>query len=243
MGDLATVALLALLPPAGNLAGAVLAEVLPVTDRWLNRALHTAAGVVVAVVAFEIFPPALDVAAPWILSSAFLAGGMLYVGAQALIGKVTSEEDGRAEGRMWMIYLAVSTDLFADGLLLGAGASVSTSLGIALAAGQVLADMPEGFASIFTFRANGVPRRRRLLLSVSFFVPTFVAAGLAVAVLRDAGEVVQYAALVVAAGLFTVAAFEDMVKEAHASKEDSVLSPLALIGGFTLFGLVSGALG
>ena len=56
MPELLTVALLALLPPAGNFAGGLLAESLPVTDRWLNRALHAAAGVVIAVVAFEIFP-------------------------------------------------------------------------------------------------------------------------------------------------------------------------------------------
>lgn len=144
---------------------------------------------------------------------------------------------------MWMIYLAVATDLFGDGLLLGAGASVSAGLGLALALGQVLANMPEGFAAIFTFRANDVPRRRRLLLAASFFVPTLLGAAIAYAVLRDAAEAVQYIARVVTAGLFTVAAFEDMIHEAHEADEDSRISTLALIGGFGLFGFVSGALG
>ena len=242
MPELLTVALLALLPPAGNLAGGLLAESLPVTDRWLNRALHAAAGVVIAIVAFEIFPEALDVAAPWVLGLAFMAGGLLYLLAQGLIeGAVSGEGEGTS--RMWMIYLAVATDLFGDGLLLGAGASVSAGLGLALALGQVLADIPEGFASIFTFRANGVARGRRLLLSASFFVPTLLGAAIAYAVLRDASEAVQYTALVVTAGLFTVAAFEDMIHEAHEADEDSRISTLALIGGFALFGFVSGALG
>lgn len=43
---MASVLLLALLPVAGNLAGGLLAETVPLTDRWLNRALHAAAGVV-----------------------------------------------------------------------------------------------------------------------------------------------------------------------------------------------------
>lgn len=242
MPALMSLALLALLPPAGNFVGGLLAESLPVTDRWLNRALHGAVGVVIAIIAFEIFPAALAVASPWTLSVAFMAGGLLYIVAQTLI-KGTDGESGEGTSRMWMIYLAVATDLFGDGLMLGAGASVSAGLGMTLALGQVLADIPEGFAAIFTFRANGVPRRRRLLLSASFFVPTLLGAAIAYAVLRDASEAVQHGALAVTAGLLTVAAFEDMIQEAHEADDDSRISTLALIAGFALFGVVSGALG
>lgn len=233
--------LLALLPPAGNFAGGLLAEAVPRSARWLNLALHAAAGVVIAVVAVEIFPEALDVAPPWVVGVAFLAGGLLYLAAEWLIeDRLTADRED--SGRMWMIYLAVATDLFGDGLMLGAGTSVSPGLGLTLALGQVLADVPEGFASIFTFRANDVPRGRRLLLSASFFVPTLLGAGLAYALLRGRGQAVQYAALVATAGLFAVAAFEDMIREAHNTADDSRVSTIALIGGFVVFVFVSSAL-
>ena len=45
------VLLLALLPFAGNFAGAALAETLSPSDAWRNRALHAAVGIVFAVVA------------------------------------------------------------------------------------------------------------------------------------------------------------------------------------------------
>lgn len=70
-----------------------------------------------------------------------------------------------------MIYLAVATDLFGDGLLIGSGTAVAASLGLVLAVGQVLADIPEGAATAITFRANEVPRRKRLLLSATFLIP------------------------------------------------------------------------
>ena len=54
--------------------------------------------------------------------------------------------------------------------------------------------------------------------------------------------VVTLAASVVAAGLFVVAAVEDMIKEAHEADDDSSVSTLALIGGFALFGVVSSLL-
>ena len=47
------------------------------------------------------------------------------------------------------------------------------------------------------------------------------------------------AALVVVAGLLTLAAVEDMLQEAHESREDSKRSTLAFLVGFVLFTLVS----
>ena len=239
MPEIVTVLLLALLPGLGNFTGGLVAEALPRSDVWLNRALHAAAGVVMAVVAVEIFPEALQVASAWTLGIAFAAGGLLYLAAEAAVERRAPE----GEGRMWMIYLAVATDLFGDGLMIGAGTAVSAGLGLVLAAGQVLADLPEGFAAMSTLRANDVGRRRRLLLSASFFVPVLLAAALSFLLLRDRPESWQYTALVATAGLFTVAAFEDMITEAHETVDDSRYSTVALIAGFVLFVFVSAGLG
>lgn len=56
-----------------------------------------------------------------------------------------------------MIFLAVATDLFGDGLLIGAGTAVSAYLGITLAIGQIMANIPEGLASLSTFRTTTRP--------------------------------------------------------------------------------------
>ena len=233
------VLLLALLPPAGNFFGGLVAEMLPGSAAWRNRALHAAVGVVFAVVAVEIIPEALGKLAGWQIAAAFVTGGVIYLLAEALI----EWRSGVGQSRMWMIYLAVATDLFGDGLMIGAGASVATSLGLVLAVGQVLADVPEGAASVFTFRANNVPRRRRLLLSASFVLPAVGAAAIAYLFLRGRPETWQLAALVGTAGLFAVAAFEDMIREAHASDDDSRISTLALLFGFAAFTVVSGGIG
>lgn len=239
MGELVTVMALALLPGAGNFLGGMIAEFVPPSPRWLNRALHVAAGVIIGVIAVEIFPEALDVLAGWAIAVSFLIGGLAYIGFDAFVDRVASQ--GR--DRMWMIYLAVATDLFGDGLLIGAGTSVSAGLGLALAVGQTLADAPEGFAATFTFRSNDVPRRRRLMLSASFFLPVLIGALLSFLVLREQAEVWQYAALVGTAGLFVTAAMEDMMQEAHEASSDVRGSTVALIAGVALFILVSAGLG
>lgn len=231
------VLLLALLPAAGNITGGLVAEVTPPSDRWRNRALHAAAGVVFAVVAVEIMPRAVDVVAGWLLALAFLGGGGLYLLAQRLI-----QARANGSGRMWMIYLAIASDLFSDGLLIGAGASLGGGLGLVLAVGQVLADVPEGAASTMTFRGNDVPRSRRLLLSVATVVPVLVGAALSFLLLRGRPERWQLTALVGTAGIFAVAAFEDMIAEAHET-EDTDASTAALLIGFALFTFVSTTLG
>ena len=237
--QLTTVLLLALLPGAGNFVGGVIAEVVPASARWLNRALHAATGVVIAVIAVEIFPEAIEALSGWTIGVAFAIGGMAYIALEWLVERFA----GSGRSRMWMIYLAIATDLVGDGLLIGAGTSVSAGLGIALAAGQTLADAPEGFAAILTFRDNDVPRRRRLLLSLSFFLPVVAAALLAFLVLRGRPEAWQYTALVVAGGLLSTAALEDMIQEAHDADADARTSTFALIAGFAVFVFVSTALG
>lgn len=238
MPELVTVVLFALLPPAGNFVGGLVAEVLPESKRFRSAALHAAAGVVVAVVAVEIMPTALDVLSGWAIGLAFAVGGILYLFADWGMDRLSG-----GNSRMWMIYLAVSFDLFADGLLIGAGSSIGASLGLALAVGQVLADMPEGAAAIMTFRASEVPRSRRFLLSAGLFIPPLVATLVAYLLLREAGQGTQSAALVVTAGLFSVAALEDMLKEAHEAESDSKVLTLSLVLGFSLFAIVSQILG
>lgn len=229
---------LALLPFAGNFAGAALAETLSPSDAWRNRALHAAVGIVFAVVAIEIMPEALEVLAGWQIALAFLVGGAAYLLAQTIIA---SRSEG--SGRMWMIYLAVATDLFGDGLLIGSGSAVAASLGLTLAIGQVLADVPEGAATTVTFQANGVPRNKRLLLAVILVLPVVAGAALSYVTLRDQSEALQLSALVATSGLFAVAVFEDLITEAHEASEDSRTSTAFLLVGFAVFTLVSAGLG
>ncbi len=234
---------LACLPALGNFGGGVLAEWLHPSKITLNRALHAAAGIILAVVAVEVMPEALRAAPAWLLALAFLTGGGAYLLVEAGIERWQQRKQTAAGTGAWMVYVAVATDLVGDGLLIGAGSTVSSELALLLALGQVLADIPEGFAVLANFRDKGMGRAKRLLVSASFALPVIGAAVLAHFVLRDQGEHVKLAALVFVAGLYTLAAVEDMIREAHQSAEDSRWSALCLLAGFALFLIVSGGLG
>ena len=242
MGGLWSILLLSLLPGAGNFAGGMLAEFRGASARMLSYSLHAAAGIVIGIIAIELLPEALKGLAGWWIAVAIAAGGATYVLIEAIIERLQRRGGGEDRTGMWMVYVAVAVDLTADGLMLGTGLAVSMSLAIALAAGQVLADIPEGFATVANFRENGVPRKRRILLSASFILFCVGAALLAYFLLRGAGEGPKMAALAFVAGLLSVAAIEDMLEEAHEARADTRGSVLAFIGGFALFTLVSAGL-
>ncbi len=234
---------LSLLPGAGNFVGALLAEFTKPTPRMLNWALHAAAGIVIAVVSVELMPEALKTVSGFWAGLAFGCGGVAYVLIDRSLSRLMKGNAGnRVRTGMWMVYVAVAVDLTSDGLLIGSGSAVSPALALALAAGQVLADVPEGFATVANFQNKDVPRRRRLLLATSFFAFVSGAAALSYFALRDAPTRLKMSALVFAAGLLTVAAVEDMLEEAHDAHDDSQRSVLAFVGGFVLFTMVSAGL-
>ena len=243
MSNVWTVLLLSLLPGAGNFLGAMAAELRKPSPRFLNWALHAASGIVIAIVAVELMPNALGTLAGWWVALAFALGGIAYIALEAIVERLQGNKDGAGRSRMWMIYAAVAVDHTSDGLMIGTGAAVSSSLALILAAGQVLADVPEGYATVANFRDKGVPRPKRLLFTASFFLYVVGSAMASYFLLRDAPEQMKMAGLVFVAGLLTVAAVEDMLEEAHQADTDSRRSVLAFIGGFTLFTPVSAGLG
>ena len=235
--------LLAMMPAVGNFAGGVLAEFVPVSQRTLSFALHTSAGIIFAVVAVELIPTAMSGGTPWMMIVAFVGGGLFFLAVDAGMG-IAAKRTGRgAEGiGPWAIFFGVAVDLFSDGVMIGAGSTITVSLGLLLALGQVPADIPEGFATIATFRRQGVSRRTRVLLAAAFAVPVLLGATVGYWVVQGQPEVVKLALLAFTAGILLTVTVEEMIPEAHAGA-DSRWATLGLIGGFALFAFLSSYLG
>jgi len=233
---------LATMPAMGNFSGGVLAELLPVSRRALSLALHLAAGVVLAVVAVELVPGAMEGGPPWLMIVAFVAGGGFFILVDSAIA-IAAARTGRETGAgPWAIFFGVSVDLFSDGIMIGAGSTVSSSLGLLLALGQVPADIPEGFATIATFKRQGLSRRARLLLAASFALPILLGTTVGYWAVRGQPATVKLALLAFTAGVLLTVTVEEIVPESHQEK-DTRLATAALIGGFALFALLASYLG
>ena len=240
MNELGQVLLLALMPAAGNFAGGLLAEVVKISRLRLSLALHAAAGIVLAVVAVELMPRALEAQPAWVIVAAFVAGGGFFVLVDKLI-EVAATRRGEAktgEGGPWVIYFAVAVDLFTDGVLIGTGSTISLGLAFLLALGQVTADIPEGFATMANFKRRDFPRGKRLLIAVSFAIPVLLGAVLGYLIVRGQPDLVKLSLLAFTAGVLVTSAVEEITPEAH-REDDARLAALVLVGGFALFTLLS----
>lgn len=236
------VLLLTLMPALGNFAGGVLADRIRVSPRALSLALHVAAGIVMAVVGVELMPQALASGRAWLIVLLFVMGGGFAVLVDRLMKSVRlrsrtgSAEEG-AESSPWAIYFGVAVDLFSDGVMIGTGSTIDPGLGLLLALGQVPADVPEGFATVATFKAQGMPRARRLLVAASFALPIVLGATVSYFALRGGPEIYKLGLLAFTAGILLTVAVEEMVTEAHRD-DDASYAGLFLVGGFALFVLL-----
>ncbi len=239
MCDLATVLAVATLPALATVVGALVAEAVTVTERVLSLVLHLAAGIVLAVVGLELMPAALAARPAWIPVVAFVAGGVVFMGLERLIGLIRARlADPASSNRPLAIFSGVWLDLLSDGIMIGTGSLVNPVLGLLLALGQTPADLPEGFAATATLRRAGYPVRVRLLVVASVAVPVLFGAALGYLALRAAPEVLTLSVLAATGGVLTSVVLEEMITEAHEG-QTSPLGPLLLTAGFGLFALVS----
>jgi len=242
MPEVLIVLTLAALPAVGNFAGGLVAEMLPVSERTLSLALHAAAGIVLAVVGMELMPRALSIEPAWLVVLALLAGGGFFVLADKTIDLLNCRFGSEGDFGPWAIFFAVSVDLFNDGLMIGAGSTVDLRLGLLLALGQVSADLPEGFATIASFRRRGIARRLRLLLSLSFALPVLAGAMIGYFGVRGGPELAKMLLLAFTAGILVTVTVEEIVPQAHEG-EEARSAALFFIGGFALFTFLSVYLG
>lgn len=108
MSELWQVLLLSLLPGTGNFAGGLVAEFWKPSLRLLNWALHAASGILIAIVAVELIPRALDVLAGWWLAAAFAAGGVAYIGLPSVDTSNPAIYGHRKSGHLrWAVCLQI----------------------------------------------------------------------------------------------------------------------------------------
>lgn len=238
MSDYVQVLALAVLPAIGNFAGGLLSEFVRVSQRTLSFALHAAAGIVFAVVGVELMTEALEAEPKWVPILAFALGGVTFLLIDKVLNVAASRVGKSTSSGALAIYFAVAVDLFSDGVMIGTGSTISFSLALLLALGQVTADVPEGFATLASFRRGNTNRARRLLIAASLALPIFLGATLGFWALRGQPELYKLTLLAFTAGILLTVTVEEVIPEAHEG-EHARWATVALSAGFALFTLVS----
>jgi zinc transporter, ZIP family len=228
---LATAALLVVFPIVAGIIGSFIAVRRTPPDTLVAGVQHLAAGVVMAAVAVEVLPDLRERGPLWLVVLGFSCGVALLV----ILGRFEGQEPGTG-GVVPVSFLAVlGVDLFIDGLLVGAGAVVSTGTAIVVTIALTLEVLFLGVATSLQLAAAGVARTRAALITSSLTMLIGIGAMLGALVLPRAGSATLTVVLALAAAALLWLVVEELLVEAHETPHRPWMAVLFFVGFLTIY--------
>lgn len=219
--------------------GAPVAERFDVSHRVVGSALQFAAGIITALVAFSLMPPAVhDAPYVWVVVAFFIGGAlyvlMEYVSARVVASRSTAGSNSTSVG----LYIGILVDMVIDGVVIGIGSTLTLSAGLLLALGLAISTAPLTFVTTATAKRQGVSREHRRLLGLLCFLAVLVGAMLGYLVLRNQPLELRLILVALASGFLITTVIEGMIPEANREGEPG-FAGLFYIAGLSLYALVS----
>ena len=232
MNDFLLVLGVALLAAFLTYLGAPIAERFDVPQRVVSAALQFAAGIITALVALSLMPPAVRDGSSLIVALMFFIGGAIYVtfeyySAQKMAARAL--ESGSNVTSLGL-YVGILVDLIIDGVVIGIGATLTVMTGLLLALGMAISTLPLAFVTTSTAKRQGVSPEKRRLLSIAYFLCVLVGAMVGFLLLRNVSLDLRLALIALASGFLITTVTQSMIPEANKDGEPSFAGILYLAG-------------
>jgi ZIP family zinc transporter len=214
--------------------GAPAAERFEVPTGMVSAALQFASGIIMALVAFSLMPPAVLNGSLLTILLAFFVGGALFVlieYASARRGTVEASHQGLSA-----LYIGILVDLMVDGMVIGVGSSLTLQTGLLLALGMACSTAPLAFVTIATARRQGMPVKRRRLLGRLFFVCIIAGALAGYLLLGSLPLSFRLTLFALASGFLITTVTQAMIPEANREGEPS-FAGILFVAGISLYAL------
>ena len=194
---------------------------------------HGASGVVFGVVAAELVPEILETGQPLALSLGFILGASLMMAVEGI-----SERVFKSRGNTGFL-LATGLDVAVDGVLIGFAFAIGTSVGGLLVLAFTLELLALGLAvggrSGKLNREAGIGAVLRTACGLA--LPVIPAAAAGYLLLASAGEGLRQGLMGFAVAVMLYLVTEELLKEAHQTKEKPIATA-AFFGGFLVLVLL-----
>ncbi len=219
--------------------GAPVAERFEVPQKVVSAALQFAAGIITALVAFSLMPPAVR-AGPygWVVL-AFFIGGVLYVTIEYLSTRVIASAPAAEDGATsFGLYIGILVDLVIDGVVIGIGSTLTLATGLLLALGLAISTAPLAFVTTATAKRQGMSAKNRRLLSFLLFLCVLAGALFGYLVLRNQSQELRLILVALASGFLITTVVQGLIPEANREGEPG-FAGILYIAGLSLYGLMS----
>jgi zinc transporter ZupT len=227
-----------------GLAGAVTVVGIALTRRWHAQSLRYshyinsfAAGLILTVALFDLFPKALEashLASLWVLAGfiIFLVFEDFLIFHSGAEVHYPERREGVAKGLVYFWGLLFHS--FLDGLVIAVGFAADDQLGLMISMAVISHEFPEGITT-FSLLLKHIDARRALWLALAVAVAT-PAGGLAGALFIPPSEALMGGAAGLVAGSFIYISATDIVPEIREAK--AFQNTLALLAGSVFLFLI-----
>ncbi len=152
----------------GTTLGGVLGAVFKVkSNKFLSFILEFAAGLMTAVICFDLIPESLEIVSITLCIFGVLLGVISMIFCDKLVNKVYSKKENENSllktGIIICIGLAIHN--FPEGLAIGSGFDASQKLGLSLAIAIALHDIPEGMSIAVPMKNGGYSKAKSIILT------------------------------------------------------------------------------
>ncbi len=233
MSVVTTAAALVVFPVLATIIGSIVAVLRKPSPALVSGVQHLAAGVVVAAVAGEVLSDLRERGSIGLVLVGFTAAVAFFVFLQRF-----EADEPDATGTLPVAFLVVvGVDLLIDGLLVGAGAAVSTDTAVILTIALTVEVLFIGLALSLQLAQSGVSKIQVVMTTAGLSLLVAVGAVLGALVLAGAGNTVLVLVLAFAAAALLWLVVEELLVEAHKVVERPWMSVMFFVGFLAVFSL------
>lgn len=210
------------------------------SNKFLSFILEFAAGLMVAIVCFELIPEAMEVSNMFTVIIGIIIGVIIMIFCDNLVNYKYSKKNIFKMNSLMKTGIIVGIGLaihnFPEGLAIGSGFSASTKLGITLAIAIALHDVPEGISMAVPMKNGGMKTYKVILYTFLSGLTTGVGAFFGILIGTISEQLISIC-LGFAAGAMLYIAAGELIPESHKIYKGRI-AYLGNILGF-LIGIIS----
>lgn len=235
---------------AGTMIGGIISVVIGKKEKMVSLLLAFAAGMMLAIVCFDLIPEAIDYSNVWTTVCSIVAGGIIVLILNLIVEKQQARavvkhevaldgKDAATLKRMSITLLfAIALHNLPEGLVIGSSEVVSKGVLMTIMIG--LHNIPEGVAIAAPMAAMGRNKIGTVLMVGLAGAPTIIGAVLGY-LIGSVSPLFVAISLGIAAGAMLTVVFSDMLLEAYSigsGKEVSLVALGSLIVGIVILNLL-----
>ena len=210
------------------------------SNKFLSFILEFAAGLMVAIVCFELIPEAMEVSNMLTVIMGIIIGVFIMIFCDNLVNYKYSKKNVFKMNSLIKTGIIVGIGLaihnFPEGLAIGSGFSASTKLGLTLAVAIALHDVPEGISMAIPMKNGGMKTYKVILYTFLSGLTTGVGAFFGILIGTISEQLISIC-LGFAAGAMLYIAAGELIPESHKIYKGRI-AYLGNILGF-LIGIIS----